>query len=565
MNIAINELMDDPERIDECLALCDQVAMQLRRLDQPRDVHAHVLPLHCKAAPGYERLVMQQYALLTRMQPESYDALLASVAHVSRAKSASGSRTGSVTPLGQEVLYRGTVLPKRKFTTTPYGPYAVTEERIHPDVRVALRAIDAPPIEWYDEPYAPLRVRRAVVPLVQYCDGYLALTCVSTDADEMYRVRLPRESGAYRVLLVQDGAQYEMHVSIDLESARRIEFLRSDSNLVFAGDGILEATDCSAIAAHVAGYVGSPAIARYLALVNNQVTLNGLAWSQITIGNDWVIERLMASVLGVALEPRVIMTPNDPTPPTREAVGNIDRLLTVYADPEGYNQRCYLALDAVQRGTTYQRAALYRLFDSFGMNRAYCVSMIFVHQHALLLTHTPRGYTCIELQTGYARDAYDRISELSYGRAFVYFYVSPRRAWLTSQWTARDVRRLFDPFDGVQTPKEIMQQAYALREGTCEAYLAVRSACSMDDKPLRTRRALWRRAYRLGYHWARAWVTADWPSVAKMYAPEVREAVGDQPDWRVVNFHLLIRTGVLTRDECIDWHRIKIQYTQNVL
>jgi hypothetical protein len=292
MNIAIDALMDNC--VDECRALCDQVVAQLRRVDQRRDVHAHVLPPHCVAAPGYEQPVIQQYALLTRMQPEAHAALLAGVAYLSRSGRVSGpgKRTGSVTPLGQEVLYRGDVVPKGRWTAETYGPFAVQEQRIHPDVRVALRAIDALPIEWYDDPYAPQRVRRAIVPQIQYCDGYLSLTCVSADADEMYRLRLPRASGAYRVLLVQDGMQYEMHVSIEMgETVQRIEFLRGDSNVVYTTAGILDATDCCAIAAHVAGYVGSMEIARCLAMVNNQIVNGSKAWTQLTIGNDWVIER----------------------------------------------------------------------------------------------------------------------------------------------------------------------------------------------------------------------------------------------------------------------------------
>lgn len=606
--IEINRLLDEKEKhvlgsveyeslvehiqelSDKQDLLADQLVLEWRQMDSvfPRTTSKNVSGnvQHSSVA------IPLAYSIMTQLEKETYQSLLAYLPyHSERDKY-------EERPLGEKCLIHLSNEPQsRKITPREkeerdlcllINSFPIIEEPIFPDTRKwvcqkikeqldGIGWLSNNRIEWSDG----ITIQAGIIPFLGIRvdhERYLTLTCLSSYSDHLYRIRIPYLfDRIQRVGIQQDGVEYSLYVRLAPPQGSdpfptRISFFGQTECLEFHGVSIANQTDCCVISNWVSGYIQSPYLSRYFNLCNNLDKNNAESLST-AFGTDIVVKKFIQSIFRTPTPfmTREIYVPTNPDLPNHILYWNLDTLFTLYESPYGNQHPCYFAIDVVNQGSTYQREALYRLFDSFGMNRSlYCVTTIFTHQHALLLTYTgegPRRYECLELQVGFRRDAYDHLMVRNAGYALIYLNLTPNRQInVVSKWTPDTVSEMYDPFSNRtdESPCQLMKHAYDPPSDE-DSYLlqSIKESCALEHKTMSKRKQVWTQST---LRWMSPWQKADWNVIATLYEQEWVEEIGqgDSSVWReiakkyphlVVHYHLLIRSGIMKRNECIEFHR----------
>lgn len=538
MNDVIERLNNRIEKGDETIveirdALYDAVWYEWRR-----STGDFVPPIQVQPHPSSQ-------TILTRLSTEAYDTLLSLI---------------SRRPLGESCLFHPERHPLRR-ASDPFPPpvetHPILVEPIPPGVRSRILGrlnrnenwLANNSIRWRSE----TKTTVGVVPFLSVRDRYFLLTCLSPDADELYRIRIPYVFGPQTVGV---GDSF-LSVSIDADPPTRVTFYDGTA-LDYEDDALVPATDCCVLTMWLAGFIESPSLSRYVNLAHNEAGRAETVAS--SFGDDLIVERMIRDVVGPVL-PREIVLPTNPKLPSSIMCSNRDPLMTLYASPMDQRCLCYFAIDVVNRGRTHQRKALYRLFDSLGLKEPHTVAMLFINEHALVLTHTGKKYECLELQMGYRQEAYDYLILRNRGQAYLYFYLTTGRRVSLEGPDSETIRSFYDPFRNHRNAAEWLREAYREETRTDdredpEPLRLIRSACRLSPRPWSERRKDWELVARILPEY-RAWSKAD-ESVAEHYLPEWLEVIGDLAHTYphlVIDFHLAVSTGLMKRSECILLYR----------
>ena len=498
--------------------------------------------------------------ILTRLSAEAHEMLLS-------------LPVSSRRPLGESCLFHPDLHPLRR-PSEPFPPpvemHPILIEPVPSGVRGRILGrlnrsehwLANNSVRWRSETITKV----GVVPFLSVrhgSDRYFMLTCLSPDADVLYHIRIPYVFGPQTVG-VRDDDEYFLGVSIDADPPTRVRFYDEGWSLDYEDDALVPATDCCVLSMWLAGFIESPSLSRYVNLAHNEAGRFETVAS--SFGDDLIVERMIRSIVGPVL-PREIVLPTNPALPSSIMCASRDTLMTLYASPMDRRCLCYFAIDVVNRGRTHQRKALYRLFDSLGLRREpHSVAMLFINEHALVLTHTGTRYECLELQIGYRQEAYDYLILRNRGQAYLYFYLTPERRVSMEGPDAETLRSFYDPFRSRRTVAAWLREAYREDEPKGdredpEPLRLIKAACILSPRLWSDRRMDWERVARLLPEFT-AWSKAD-ESIAEHYLPEWIETVGSEIAYLyphlVIDFHLAVSTGAVKRSECISMYRSRFE------
>jgi hypothetical protein len=333
-------------------------------------------------------------------------------------------------------------LPRRRRRRTPCGP-----EPVPPGVRKRLLDGLNRNENWLDNNTVVMRsddrsddrrdrsAVRGVAPFLLRGE-YFMLTCLSLDSDLIYHIRIPYVFGPQTVR-IQDGDEYLLGVSIDADPPTLVRFYDAGWTLEYEEDSIVPATDCCVLAMWAAGFIDSPGLSRYVNLVHNEAGRFETVAS--SFGDDLIVERMIGVGRRAGCHPRNRAS-DQPRSSFDDPVRQQGYAHDAVRQPDGPPVSLLLC-DRCRdnRGGRIREKRCTGSWIRSGLRREpHSVAMLFINEHALVLTHTGERYERLELQMGYRQEAYDYLILRNRGQAYLYFYLTPGRRGLAGGTGSRE-------------------------------------------------------------------------------------------------------------------------------